>query len=129
MAQNAHTCLELEKSLKSQENASYYIKYANELWSSIVFLSNTIVNKSREAFSNLSKANSSKLLIDAILGIYLLENTTLGQIYQNFVTSRTVSPKNTTCIRNIDSPHRNRTLFQKTHGWGCGNQVTIFTLP
>ena len=93
LAQNAHTCLELEKSLKAQENASYYIKYANELWSSIVFLSNTIVNKSREAFSNVSKAgNSSKLLIDAILGIYLLENTTLAQIYQNFTTSRTVSP-------------------------------------
>lgn len=92
LAQNAHTCLELEKSLKSQENAAYYIKYANELWSSIVFLSNTIVNKSREAFSNVFKANSSKQLIDAILGIYLLENTTLAQIYQNFIADRTVSP-------------------------------------
>ena len=90
LAQHAHVCLELEKSLKSQENSSNYIQYGKELWTSIVFLSTTIVSKAKATFLNSKKNTSSKTLINAIAAIYLLENTTLKQIFQEFISTRIV---------------------------------------
>ena len=80
----------MEKSLKSQPNSTNYIQYANELWSSIVFLSNTIINKSRSTLLNPSSNNQVKVLIDAITAIYLLENVTLEDIFKEFLSTRTV---------------------------------------
>jgi hypothetical protein len=92
IAQNAHICLETEKSLKTQESSSVYIQYANELWNSIVFLSHTIVSKSRATLVGSDKNVSSKVLIDAMSAIYLLENnSSLKKLFQEFVSSRTVS--------------------------------------
>ncbi len=91
IAQHAHICLEAEKSLKTQENSSVYIQYANELWNSIVFLSHTIINKSRSTLVDSGKNVSSKILIDSISAIYLLENnTSLKKLFQEFISSRTV---------------------------------------
>ena len=49
-AQHVHVCLDLEKSLKEEHNSLVYLKYGNELWNSIVFLKNTITNKSKMIF-------------------------------------------------------------------------------
>ncbi len=89
LAQHAHVCLELENNLKSLDNSPNYISYANELWTSIVFLSKTIVAKARDVFSNLAN-DSSSILIDAMCSIYLLENVTLKEIFQMFLVERTV---------------------------------------
>ena len=53
-AQHVHVCLDLEKSLKEEDNSLVYLKYGNELWNSIVFLKNTIVNKSKNTFQQLN---------------------------------------------------------------------------
>jgi hypothetical protein len=82
----------LEKSLKSHENSKNYIQYANELWASIVFLSNTIVTKARNKLLNSSGSKTStKILIDTISAIYLLENVTLQDFFKEFLSTRTVS--------------------------------------
>lgn len=90
MAQHAHICLELEKSLKTIDNSSYYIQYANELWMSTVFLSKTIASKSRETFINLS-IDSTDILAEAISAVYLLEQTNLKELFHEFITNRTVN--------------------------------------
>ena len=91
LAQHAHVCLDLEKQLKSQENSASYIQYANELWTSIVFLSSTILNRARSTlFSSSPTAHTSaRVLIEAISAIYLLENVTLEQIFQQYLSTRT----------------------------------------
>lgn len=89
LAQHAYISLELEKSLKTIENSSNYIQYANELWASTVFLSKTIATKSRETFANLS-IDSTLVLAEAISAVYLLEQITLKDLFQEFLTSRTV---------------------------------------
>jgi len=89
LAQHAHVCLELEKSLKTIENSANYIQYANELWMSTVVLSKTIASKSRETFVNLS-IDSSAILAEAFSAIYLLEQTNLKNLFHEFLTSRTV---------------------------------------
>ena len=53
-AQHVHVCLDLEKSLKEEDNSLVYLKYGNELWNSIVFLKNTIVNKSKNTLQQLN---------------------------------------------------------------------------
>ncbi|CAF0714065.1 unnamed protein product [Brachionus calyciflorus] len=89
IAQHVHVCLELEKSLKTDENSASYIQYAYELWNSTVFLSNTIVNKARNKLLNSVNIQSSKILIDSICCIYLLENTNLKQLFQEYISTRT----------------------------------------
>ena len=89
LAQHAHVCLELEKALKDQENSSTYIQYAKELWASIVFLSSTILKKAKAALNSKKKV-ASVTLINAITAIYLLENTSLKQIFDEFLSTRTV---------------------------------------
>jgi hypothetical protein len=89
LAKHVHVCLELEKSLKSQENASYYIKYANELWTSIYFLSGKITNNARTTLLN-TKNSSYKVLLEAVTAIYFLENTTLEKIFNEFTQKRAV---------------------------------------
>ena len=90
MAQHAHTCLVLEKSFKTLDNSANYIQYANELWTSIVFLSKTIGVKARATFLDLQLCATPKLL-DSISAIYLLENTSINQIFEEFLSSRTVN--------------------------------------
>jgi hypothetical protein len=92
LAQHSHVCLELEKSLKSHENSKNYIQYANELWTSTVFLSNTIVTKARnKLFNSSGSKTSTKILIDTISAIYLLENVSLQDFFKEFLSTRTVS--------------------------------------
>ena len=90
LAHHAHICLELEPSLKNLSNSSTHIQYANELWSSIVFLSNTIANKARDVFTDIS-INSAKTLTNAMSAIYLLESTNLKAIFNEFLKKRTVT--------------------------------------
>ena len=90
LAQHAHICLELEPSLKNLSNSSTHIQYANELWSSIVFLSNTIANKARDVFTDIS-INSAKTLTNDMSAIYLLESTNLKAIFNEFLKKRTVT--------------------------------------
>jgi hypothetical protein len=101
LAKHAFVCLELEKSLKKQENSMSYVQYANELWSSTVFLSDLIVSKSREAcFGLTSKQTKSSLvsntsvnsniISDAIAAIYLLQNTNTKELFNEFLKNRTV---------------------------------------
>lgn len=59
-AQHVHVCLDLEKSLKEEKDSFIYLKYGNELWNSIVFLKNTIVNKSKLIFQ---QANVDSIVI------------------------------------------------------------------
>ena len=89
LAQHAFICLELEKPLKTIENSSNYVQYANELWASTVFLSKTIATKSRETFANLS-IDSSLVLAEAISAVYLLEPISLKDLFHEFLHSRTV---------------------------------------
>ena len=91
IAQHVHASLELEKSLKSDQNSTSYIQYAYELWNSIVFLSNTIINKARERLINLSEVQSSSSITDSICCLYILEkNTDLKKIFQEYISTRTV---------------------------------------
>ncbi len=87
LAQHAHICIELEDNLKSLENSASYIQYAHELWSSIVFLSKTIASKARGTFTDLN-IDSSKVLVNAMSAIYLLENLGLKQIFHEFMAKR-----------------------------------------
>jgi hypothetical protein len=89
LGQHAHICLELEKPLKSFENSTNYIQYANELWMSTVVLNKTIASKSRETFELLT-IDSSDVLAEALCAIYLLEQTNLKDLFNEFLTSRTV---------------------------------------
>jgi len=82
----------LEKSLKEQENSTNYIQYAKELWASIVFLSSTILKKAKSAL-NSKKILTSNILVNAITSIYLLENTSLKHIFNDFLQTRTVIDK------------------------------------
>ena len=82
----------MEKLLKSQENSINYIHYANELWTSIVFLSNTIVTKAKQKLLNSpGSKTSTKILVDTITAIYLLDNVTLEDLFQEFLSARIVS--------------------------------------
>lgn len=90
IAQNAHICLEAEKHLRNQENSTIYIQYANELWNSIVFLSQTIASKAKATLNSSGKNVTSKVLVDAIAAIYLLESgSSLKNIFQDFIKNRT----------------------------------------
>lgn len=90
IAQHVHASLELEKSLKSDENSTSYIQYAYELWNSIVFLSNTIINKARERLMNLTDVQSSSSITDSICCLYILQNTDLKKLFQDYLSTRTV---------------------------------------
>ncbi|RNA42051.1 conserved oligomeric Golgi complex subunit 1, partial [Brachionus plicatilis] len=91
IAQHVHSCLELEKSLKSGQNSTSYIQYAYELWNSIVFLSNTIMNKARDRLINLSDVQSSTAITDSICCLYILQNTDLKTLFQDYISTRTNS--------------------------------------
>lgn len=78
-----------------------YVQYANELWSSTVFLSDLIVAKSKEACfgssskqakNSLASNNSltSNILSDALSAIYLLQNTNTKELFSEFLKNRTV---------------------------------------
>ena len=101
LAQHAHVCLELEKNLKSIDNSSNYIQYANELWSSIVFLSKTIAAKARATFTDL-KTDSSNELVDAMSAIYLLDETDTKQLFGEFIAERIPVIKSALDIENTD---------------------------
>lgn len=90
LAKHAHICLELEPSLKGLANSASHIQYANELWSSIVFLSRTIAVKARDVFTDLN-VNSARTLTNAMSAIYLLESSSLKAIFSEFLKKRTVS--------------------------------------
>lgn len=106
LAQHAHICLELENNLKNLENSARHISYANELWSSIVFLSKTIASKARDTFTNLN-IDSSKIFTKAMSAIYLLETSSLKEIFQEFLDKRTPMIKS---VINIDSSHSNYSI-------------------